>query len=149
MACGTEFNTYRTLDSLVVVLPSGTVVDSAADDADERLRHDGARAVAGLSRLRDRVRGNEESVRIMRQQFSMKNTMGYGVNALLDHDRPVDILTHLLVGSEGTLAFIAEATFRTVPPLAARPRAWRSSRRCRPPPARCRTWSAPGWRRSS
>ena len=30
MACGTEFNSYATLDSLVVVLPSGTVVDSGA-----------------------------------------------------------------------------------------------------------------------
>jgi D-lactate dehydrogenase len=119
MACGTEFNTYRTLDSLVVVLPSGTVVDSAADDADERLRHDEPELWQGLSQLRDRVRGNQESVRIVRQQFSMKNTMGYGINALLDHDRPVDILTHLLVGSEGTLAFIAEATFRTVPALPA------------------------------
>ena len=95
MACGTEQNTYRTLDSLVVVLPSGTVVDSAADDADERLRHDEPELWQGLSQLRDRVRGNAESVRIVRQQFSMKNTMGYGINALLDHDRPVDILTHL------------------------------------------------------
>ena len=119
MACGTEQNTYRTLDSLVVVLPSGTVVDSAADDADERLRHDEPELWQGLSQLRDRVRGNPESVRTIRQQFSMKNTMGYGVNALLDHDRPVDILTHLVVGSEGTLAFVAEATFRTVPALPA------------------------------
>ena len=119
MACGTEQNTYRTLDSLVVVLPSGTVVDSSADDADERLRHDEPELWQGLSQLRDRVRGNAQSVRTIRRQFSMKNTMGYGVNALLDHDRPVDILTHLVVGSEGTLAFIAEATFRTVPLLPA------------------------------
>ena len=119
MACGTEQNTYRTLDSLVVVLPSGTVVDSSADDADERLRHDEPELWQGLLQLRDRVRGNAQSVRTIRRQFSMKNTMGYGVNALLDHDRPVDILTHLVVGSEGTLAFIAEATFRTVPLLPA------------------------------
>nr|WP_269452181.1 FAD-linked oxidase C-terminal domain-containing protein [Tessaracoccus coleopterorum] len=41
--------------------------------------------------------------------------MGYGINALLDFHRPVDIISHLLIGSEGTLGFIAEATFRTVP----------------------------------
>jgi D-lactate dehydrogenase len=41
--------------------------------------------------------------------------MGYGVNSFLDHTRPVDLLSHLVIGSEGTLAFVAEATFRTVP----------------------------------
>src|SRR5690606_27642080 len=43
------------------------------------------------------------------------NTMGYGVNAFLDFDSPVQVLAHLIIGSEGTLAFIAEATYRTVP----------------------------------
>ncbi|WP_248960458.1 FAD-binding and (Fe-S)-binding domain-containing protein [Sphaerisporangium perillae] len=119
MACGTEHNTYRTLDSLVIVLPSGTIVDTAAPDADDRLRHVEPELWHGLTRLRDRVRGNPESVRTIRRQFAMKNTMGYGVNSFLDFDRPVDILAHLIVGSEGTLAFIAEATFRTVPALPA------------------------------
>lgn len=45
----------------------------------------------------------------------MKNTMGYGINALLDFDTPVRILEHLVIGSEGTLAFVAEARFRTIP----------------------------------
>ncbi len=31
--------------------------------------------------------------------------------------RPVEILRHLLIGSEGTLAFIAEAVLNTVPDL--------------------------------
>lgn len=119
MARGTEQNTYRTLDSLVVVLPSGTIVDTAAADADEHLRHTEPDLWQGLCRLRDRVRGNAGSVRRIRQQFSMKNTMGYSVNAFVDFDRPIDILTRLVVGSEGTLAFIAEATFRTVPNLPA------------------------------
>ena len=115
MACGTEFNTYRTLESVVLVLPSGTVVDTGAPDADERLRALEPDLHAGLARLRDRVRGNPGSVEKIRALFSIKNTMGYGVNSYVDHERPVDVLAHLVVGSEGTLAFVAEATFRTVP----------------------------------
>jgi D-lactate dehydrogenase len=115
MACGTRFNTYRTLESAVVVLPSGTVLDTGAPDADERLRTVEPEVYEGLARLRDRVRGNPGSVRRIEQLYSIKNTMGYGVNSFVDHTRPVDVLLHLIVGSEGTLAFVAEATFRTVP----------------------------------
>ncbi|MEV0157122.1 FAD-binding and (Fe-S)-binding domain-containing protein [Micromonospora sp. NPDC050686] len=115
MTCGTEFNTYRTLESARLVLPSGTVLDTGARDADERLRAAEPELHAGLLRLRDRVRGNPDSVRRVRAQYAMKNTMGYGVNAFLDHDTPAELLTRLVVGSEGTLAFVAEATLRTVP----------------------------------
>ncbi|MCB2175294.1 MAG: FAD-binding oxidoreductase [Actinomycetales bacterium] len=115
MACGTVANTYHTLESLVLVLPSGTVVDSAARDADERLRALEPELYEGLARLRDRVRGDRESVRTIERLFAMKNTMGYGVNAFLDHTRPVDVLAHLAVGSEGTLGFIASVVMRTVP----------------------------------
>ncbi|HEY7814437.1 MAG TPA: FAD-binding and (Fe-S)-binding domain-containing protein [Nakamurella sp.] len=117
MACGTTQNTYRTLESLVLVLPSGTVIDTAAADADEKLRLTEPALYEGLARLRDRVRGNAESMRIIAAQFAMKNTMGYGLNSLVDHTRPVDILTRLVIGSEGTLAFVASAVFRTVPLL--------------------------------
>jgi D-lactate dehydrogenase len=117
MACGTAANTYNTLDSLVLVLPSGTVLDTGATDADERLRQLEPELYAGLDRLRDRVRGNPASVRLLEQQFSMKNTMGYGLNSFLDHTRPVDVLAHLVVGSEGTLAFVASVVMHTVPLL--------------------------------
>lgn len=120
MACGTEFNTYRTLESMTFVLPSGTVIDTAAPDADAALRAQEPELVATLLRLRDRVRGNPESVAKIERHFAMKNTMGYGLNSFLDFDSPLDLLTHLIIGSEGTLAFVAEAVFRTVPisPLA-------------------------------
>lgn len=114
MSCGTESNTYRTLDSMIVVLPSGTVLDTGAPDADRQLREQEPALHEGLLRLRRRVRANPESVRTIRRLFAMKNTMGYGLNSFLDFETPADILEHLMIGSEGTLGFIAEATFRTV-----------------------------------
>ena len=118
MACGTVNNTYQTLGSLTVVLPSGAVVNTAAPDADDRLRTLEPDLFEGLLRLSRRVRVNPASVATIQHQFSMKNTMGYGINSLLDFDRPADILAHLVVGSEGTLGFVAEAVFRTIPRLA-------------------------------
>lgn len=117
MACGITGNTYKTLESLTLVLTSGTVVDTAAPDADQRLHHDEPELFEGLLRLRDRVRNNPISVGIIEHQFSMKNTMGYGLNSFLDHDEPAQLLAHLVIGSEGTLGFVAEAVFRTLPLL--------------------------------
>ena len=114
MTCGTEFNSYATLDSATLVLPSGTVLDTGTPDADDRLRALEPGLHAGLAALRDRLRSSPQAT-VVRKQFAIKNTMGYGLNALLDHDRPSDILAHLVVGSEGTLAFLAEVVFRTVP----------------------------------
>jgi len=115
MSCGTEFNVYNTIESAVLVLPGGTVLDTSAPDADGQLREREPGLWAGLATLRDRVRGNPEAVATIRRQYAIKNTMGYGVNAFTDYERPVDILLHLVVGSEGTLAFVAEAVLSTVP----------------------------------
>ncbi len=114
MQCGTELNAYRTVESMVVVLPSGTVVDSADPGASRHLAAAEPALHAGLLELRDRIRADAAGVATLRRLFSIKNTMGYGLNAFLDHDEPVEILVRLMVGSEGTLGFVASATFRTV-----------------------------------
>lgn len=118
MACGTQDNVYRTLESMTLVLASGTVIDTGACDADTRLRALEPDIFAGLLKLAARVKTSRESRKIIEHQFSMKNTMGYGLNSLLDFESPSQILAHLVVGSEGTLGFVAEAVFRTVPRLA-------------------------------
>ena len=114
MTCGVTANTYQTLDSLVVVLPSGTVVDTGAPDADERLAAEEPALHQTLLDLRQQALGHADDIR---RRWSLKNTMGYGLNSLVDHESPAKMLEHLVIGSEGTLAFIAEATFRTVPVL--------------------------------
>ncbi|MCL2781911.1 MAG: FAD-binding oxidoreductase [Actinomycetia bacterium] len=115
MACGTTDNAYRTVESLLVVLADGTVLDTGAADADDRLRATNEPLWSGLAGLRDRIRANPASVATITQQFSMKNTMGYGLNSFLDFHAPVDVLARLMIGSEGTLGFVASATFRTIP----------------------------------
>jgi D-lactate dehydrogenase len=115
MCCGVELNAYHTLDSMVFVLPDGTVVDSAAQDAEERFAELAPNVARGLLQLRDRITSNQTLVEKIRHKYRIKNTMGYCLNAFLDYSTPVEILSHLMVGSEGTLGFIAEGVLRTVP----------------------------------
>ena len=115
MACGTTQNSYRTVESLVIVLASGTVIDTGARDADEKLRICEPHLYRGLMKLRERILADPASVATIERQFSMKNTMGYGLNSFLDYAAPAEILAHLMVGSEGTLGFVASAIFRTIP----------------------------------
>ncbi len=114
MCCGTAQNSYRTVESVKVVLADGTRLDTAnpASRAAFATRH-GA-LLAGLSQLRAEVLADAALSDRIREKFRIKNTTGYGLNSLTDFEDPFDILTHLLIGSEGTLAFIAEITYRTV-----------------------------------
>ncbi|WP_394769615.1 FAD-binding and (Fe-S)-binding domain-containing protein [Lacisediminihabitans sp.] len=115
MACGISQNTYQTLRAAIIVLPSGTIVDTAAGDADETLRRAEPLLWRALADLRAQVTADPFLTEEIVRQYGIKNTMGYGLNSLLDHEEPVQILAHLMVGSEGTLGFVAEATFNTVP----------------------------------
>lgn len=115
MCCGIEQNSYRTISSLVLVLPTGLIIDTGTEDANEILLQRAPDIYHGIISLRDRVRSNPNSVQLIRKLFSIKNTMGYGINSFLDFDSPIKILEHLVIGSEGTLAFVAEAIFNTVP----------------------------------
>ncbi|MFW6693327.1 FAD-binding and (Fe-S)-binding domain-containing protein [Streptomyces sp. MAR4 CNX-425] len=115
MTAGTDRNSYRTLASLTFVLPSGTVVDTAAADADERLAAAEPELCRGLLALKAEVEADAELTARIRAKYEIKNTNGYRLDAFLDGATPVEILRGLMVGSEGTLGFIADTVFDTLP----------------------------------
>ena len=117
MCCGVVQNAYHTLDSLTFLLPSGTVIDTAAPDADAVFRRREPALVEGLLGLKRDIESRPALRERIRAKYKTKNTTGYSLNAFIDFARPVDIMRHVLIGSEGTLALIAEAVLNTVPDL--------------------------------
>jgi D-lactate dehydrogenase len=115
MCCGVRENAYQTLESLRCILPSGLALDTADPEAGERLRAGAPAVFDGLLALKRRIEDDPELVARIRRKYRIKNTVGYSLNAFLDHASPEQILAHLLIGSEGTLAFIAEAVLHTLP----------------------------------
>ncbi|MFF3541597.1 FAD-binding and (Fe-S)-binding domain-containing protein [Streptomyces platensis] len=115
MTAGTTRNSYRTLASATLVLPSGTIVDTAEPDADAELAHAEPALCAGLLALKAEIEADPELVARIRAKYEIKNTNGYRLDAFLDGTTPVEILRGLIVGSEGTLGFLAETVFDTLP----------------------------------
>ena len=115
MCCGVTQNAYHTLRSMTFMLSSGTIIDTSAADAEVRFHQSEPALANGLLELKREVESNFALAKRIRAKYRMKNTTGYSLNAFLDYSTAVDIFSHLLIGAEGTLGFIAEAVLETVP----------------------------------
>lgn len=112
MRCSLDRDSYHSIEDMTVALASGTLVDTAAGDA--AFRSQEPKLHEQMVEFRDRLRANTAVVDFLREKFSIRNTNGLRLDAFLDYDQPVDILKHLMIGSEGILGAITEATIRTV-----------------------------------
>lgn len=117
MCCGVRFNSYHTTKYIRFILPDGNVYSTEnVEDYHRFLTHNKTLADE-LTSLRNIVLSNETLLHKIRSKYQTKNTVGYSLNALVDYEHPLDIFAHLLIGAEGTLAFISEAVMHTIPDL--------------------------------
>jgi len=124
MRCTLARDAYHTVTDLIFVLPSGTIIDTAAPDAEAAFALAEPALAQGLMALRARLLADQALTERVRRKYSIRNTHGLRLLALLDGQTPLQIFRRLLVGSEGILGFIAEAVIDTVPSPAETCVAW-------------------------
>lgn len=115
MNCGTHANSDKILRSVRIVLADGTVLDTAADRLRPRaeLHPTVAKLVADIEAIRDEIKADADLSGRIRYKYSIKNVTGLNLLPFVTFDDPWDIIAHVMVGSEGTLAFLSEATVAT------------------------------------
>ncbi len=113
MNCGTHANSDRILLSARLILADGTILDTGDEESKRQFRQTHPDFISQIERLRDRVCTNHALVKRIQYKYSIKNVTGLNLLPLVRFTDPFDIITHLLVGSEGTLAFGSQFTMRT------------------------------------
>lgn len=117
MQAGTKYNSYRMVTTLDFVMANGNRYDSSKKEDRSRFEQIERELCNELMEIRAEIMANDAIRNRIVEKYKIKNVTGYGMNSFVDYDNPMDIFTHLLIGSEGTLAFIASAEQTTLPLL--------------------------------
>jgi D-lactate dehydrogenase len=114
MCCGTAENSYKTIASMRVIFADGSLLDTSDPESKLKFSQTHPQFIQDLSEMAELVKANSELANRITRKFKMKNTTGYSLNALVDFFDPFEIIEHLMIGSEGTLGFIAEISYKTL-----------------------------------
>ena len=111
---GIRYNSYNTIKSMRIIFADGSLLDTGDTESCRAFIAGHPQFIALIEQLHRDAAGNEAIREKITSKFQIKNTCGYGVNSLIDFNDPIQIIQHLMIGSEGTLGFVSQATFATV-----------------------------------
>jgi len=115
MCCGVKLNSYHTVKHIRFILPDGKLFSTEKPGDFDRFTTECAGLSEVIVQIKNAITGDSAMYDKIRRKYRQKNTVGYSLNSFIDFEHPLDILAHLLIGAEGTLAFIAEAVLETIP----------------------------------
>lgn len=115
MTTGKPCNSYNTLRNIRFILPNGNIYDTSLKEDYKIFEKRETELFKGLQKIREVVLSDDKIYKKIIDKYRLKNTIGYSMNSFIDHEHPMDIFAHLLIGSEGTLAFVSKVELSTVP----------------------------------
>jgi D-lactate dehydrogenase len=114
MCCGTAANSYKTIAGMRIILSDGTILDTREPSSKAEFAQTHSSFLSKISNLAKSATENTALADRIRRKYKIKNTTGYSLNSLIDFTDSFDIIEHLMIGSEGTLGFISDISFKTV-----------------------------------
>ena len=121
MNCGVHANSERVMTSARIIFADGTTLDVGDERSRDEFKRKKPEFINAILDLRDSVRNDKELAELIARKYRIKNVTGLNLRPLIAYDDPFEIISRLIVGAEGTLAFLAEITTTTekIPPCRA------------------------------
>ena len=113
MNCGTRANSDKVLKSARLIFADGTLLDVGDEASRAEFARKKPEFLKRLAEIQAEVRADAELTARIERKYRIKNVTGLNLRPLIAFDDPFETIAHLLVGAEGTLALLTEATFAT------------------------------------
>lgn len=120
-ACGGGAVKYGTLDDFLLAIE---FIDADGDLVNTETGEGVAKFKEKLEVLKKELLDNKEAIRILAEKDDIQSASSYNIFALRDHESINDIITHLMIGSIGTLGIFTEIKLKAEPKKPGEPISW-------------------------